>query len=68
MLRDAGEVRVGGEQGKLVADAELGQDRVDGADLDAAAARAVAELCRLEVVVSVGCQEGKAAKRATTAC
>jgi len=37
----------------------MGQDRVDGADLEAAAARAVAELCRLEVVVAGGCQEGK---------
>lgn len=59
VLGDPGEVRVGGEQRKLVPDTELGQDGVAGADLYAAATRAVAELCRAELVVTVGCQEGK---------
>jgi hypothetical protein len=31
VLGDACEVRVGGQQAKLVTDAELDQDRVDGA-------------------------------------
>lgn len=44
---------------KLVPDTELGQNRVDGANLGAAAAHAVAKLCRLEVVVAIECQEGK---------
>ena len=59
VLCDAREVRVGGEQPKLVTDAELGEDRVDGAHLEAAPARAVAELCGFEVVVTVGTQEGE---------
>ena len=62
MLGDAREVRVRGQQAKLVTDAELRQDRVDGAYLEAAAARPIPELRGLEVVVAIGSQEGEGAE------
>jgi hypothetical protein len=43
VLREPREVHVGREESKLVADAELGEDRVDGSDLHAEAGRGAAE-------------------------
>ncbi len=40
-------------------DADLREDGVDRPDLDATAAGAVAELCGLEVIVAVWCEEGE---------
>jgi hypothetical protein len=62
VLGDPSEVGIGGEKAKLVADAQLGQDGVDRADLDATTAGPVAELGGFEVVVT-----GRAPKRATIA-
>ena len=62
VLGDPRKVRVGGEQPELVADAKLGTDRVDGADLNAPPPGAIANLRGLEVVVAIGCQEGQGAE------
>lgn len=58
VLSDPVEISVGGEQPEFVPDAELGQDGVDRADLDSAAPSTVAKLGSLDVVVSIGVQEG----------
>jgi hypothetical protein len=57
VLGDGFEVPIRDEQAKLVANAELGEDRVDGADLDATAAYATAELRSLEVVMAIRCDK-----------
>lgn len=62
VLGDPREVGVGGEQAKLMADAELGQHGVDGSYLNAPPASAVAELSGLEVVMPGGLRKGRAAK------
>lgn len=62
MLGDPREVGVGGEQAKLMADAELGQHGVDGSYPNAPPASAVAELSGLEVVMPGGLRKGRAAK------
>lgn len=59
VLGDPRESGVRREQAQFVADAELGEDRVDGGYLDAALAGAVAKLGRLVMVVPIGAQEGE---------
>jgi hypothetical protein len=62
VLSDPGEIGGRREQSKLVANAKLGQDGVDRADLDPSALSAVAKPGCLEVVVSIGDQEGEGAE------
>ena len=62
MLCDAREVGIRREQSELVANAELGEDRVDGADLNPATPSPIAQLRGLEVVVAIGRQEGQGAE------
>ena len=57
--RDPLEVRVCREHRELVANAELGDEGVDRADLDAASAAGVSQLGRANVVLAVGNQQGK---------
>jgi len=47
------EVAIGREQGQPVSDAKLCEQGIDGADLQAGAATAVAELSRLDVVLPI---------------
>ena len=60
--RDPLEVRVCSEHCELVANAELGEQGVDRADLYAASAAGVSQLGRLNVVLAVGNQQGKGGK------
>lgn len=53
------EVRVGTEQGEVMADAQLRDQRVNGAHLDAIASAMIAEFSSLDVVEAVGADEGQ---------
>lgn len=66
--RDPREVCIGGEQLKLVVDAEQGQDGVDGGDLNPATTGPVAKLRGFDVIVTVGHQEGKGAEVRAVVC
>ena len=57
-----GEVLVGGQQRERVANAELREQRIDGADLDTGTAAAIARLGRVDVVLAVGRVKGPGAE------
>lgn len=59
MICDAPEIGVGREQLQFVANAELGEDRVDGSYLDSPPPAAIANLRGFKVVVTVGRDERK---------
>jgi len=51
------EIPVRAQHDELVADAESGQERIDRADLEAAAATVVAKVCRGRVIFALGHEE-----------
>ena len=54
MLRGVREVLIRAQEHEVVPDAELGNQRIDGANLNASPATGVAQTCRSDVVLSVG--------------
>src|SRR5271166_5405830 len=62
LLRDAREIGIGREELQFMANAELGEDRVDRAYLDAPPPGAIANLRGFKVVAAVGCDERKSSK------
>ena len=61
-LRQAQEIPVGGEHRELVADAQLGQERIDGPDLQAPPAAGVPQMGGVDVIPPIGDQERKVAE------
>ena len=52
------EVAIGRQKLEVVADCKAGEERVDGADLDAAPAAEIPERCGLDVVLDLGHEDG----------
>lgn len=62
MLRDAREIGIGREELQFMANAELGEDRVDRSHLDSSPPGTIANLGGFKVVVTVGCDERKSSE------
>ena len=57
MIGDATEVLVGGQHGQIMADAQLGQQRIDRAHLHAASAAMIPQLGRPDMIVAIRHQQ-----------